>query len=119
MKVPNTLMRRIRPPRLTRWRIVLALVVAVTADGLQLSLLGTPPFVEIVDAIAMVLVSWLIGLHILLLPTFVLELIPVVDTLPTWTGCTLAVIVLRRREERLGASNNRSAPGESGRQRDD
>ena len=93
-------MRRVRSPRLTRWRMVLALAVALTADGLQIGLLGAPPYAEIVDAVVMVAISWLIGLHLLLLPTFLLELMPVVDTLPTWTACTVAVIVLRKREER-------------------
>jgi hypothetical protein len=41
--------------------------------------------------------SRVIGFHPLLLPTFVLELIPVADLLPTWTGCVAVVIALRRR----------------------
>jgi hypothetical protein len=40
------------------------------------------------------------GFHILLLPTFVVELIPVLDDLPTWTACTIAVLIIRRREQR-------------------
>jgi hypothetical protein len=50
--------------------------------------------------VARVLVSWVIGFHILLLPTFVIELVPVLEDLPTWTACTAAVIALRRREQR-------------------
>jgi len=52
---------------------------------------------EIIDAVAMILTVWLLGFHILLLPTFVVELIPVVDELPTWTACVAAIIALRRR----------------------
>jgi hypothetical protein len=48
----------------------------------------------------MVLTSWLIGFHWLLLPTFVLELVPVLEDLPTWTACTIAVIVLRKSGQR-------------------
>jgi len=48
----------------------------------------------------MVLTSWLIGFHWLLLPTFVLELVPVLEDLPTWTACTIAVIALRKRGQR-------------------
>jgi len=87
--------------RLTIGRIIGAFAVAVIADGIQLSLgpLGWGPFDEVVDVIAMVLISWLIGFHILLLPTFIVEVLPVVDMLPTWTACVLTVIALRRRGE--------------------
>ena len=37
----------------------------------------------------MILTSWVIGFHFLLLPTFVIELVPVLDDLPTWTACRL------------------------------
>jgi hypothetical protein len=33
------------------------------------------------------------------LPTFVAELFPIMDMLPTWTACTLAVIAIRKREQ--------------------
>ena len=76
--------------------------MAVFADGLQL-LLGPLGWVfgdQAIDCVAMVLTSWAIGFHILLLPTFVIELVPVLEDLPTWTACTIAVIALRRREQR-------------------
>lgn len=90
-------------PRLTRTRIVLALAVAVVTDGLQLLLLPFAwTFVEsLVDVVTMVLMMWLLGFHLLLLPTFVVELVPVVDMLPTWTACTVAVIALRKRGQRM------------------
>jgi hypothetical protein len=47
----------------------------------------------------MVLTSAAIGFHMLLLPTFVIELVPVADMLPTWTGCTAAVVMLRKRAQ--------------------
>jgi len=92
-----------RPPQLTRLRILAALAVAVVADGLQL-LLG--PFGwafpdQIIDAVTMVLTAWLIGFHVLLLPTFIVELVPVLDDLPTWTACVAAVIALRRHEQKV------------------
>ncbi len=85
-------------PVLTRKRIWFALAVAVIVDGLQLGLgpLGWAFADELLDVVAMVLISWAIGFHMLLLPTFVLELFPVVDWLPTWIGCTSAVVMLRR-----------------------
>jgi hypothetical protein len=87
-------------PALTRWRMGLALAVALTADGLQLLLgpIGWAFSDEVIDVVAMALTSGLIGFHVLLLPTFVLELIPVVGMLPTWTACVIAVIALRKRQ---------------------
>jgi hypothetical protein len=38
----------------------------------------------------------------LLLPTALLEFIPVVDWLPTWTGCVLVVIARRKRQQAEG-----------------
>jgi len=102
MKLPETSNRLMRVPKLTRTRIVLALTVAVAADGLQL-LLGPFGWVfgdQLIDVAAMLLVSWLLGFHWLLLPSFVLELVPAADELPTWTACVIAVVVLRKREER-------------------
>ena len=73
---------------------------AVTIDVAQFLLgpLGWAGFDEILDAIAMVLVSRLIGFHPLLLPTFVLEFVPFTDLLPTWTGCVALVARARRRQ---------------------
>lgn len=82
-------------------RMVFAFAVAVTTDALQV---GLGPFGwvfvdEGLDVAAMILISWAIGFHMLLLPTFVLELIPGPDMLPTWTGCTAAVLMLRKRAQ--------------------
>ena len=87
-------------PALTRNRVRLAYAVAVASDALQL-LLGPPGWLiadEIVDVAAMIVISQLIGFHVLLLPTFALELLPVADLLPTWTGCVALVLLLRRKE---------------------
>jgi len=87
------------PRELSRARVVTAIAVAAVADFLQIVLLPLEwAFAQqIVDVIAMGLTMWLIGFHLLLLPTFVVEFIPVVDMLPTWTGCVVAVIALRKR----------------------
>ena len=89
---------RFRPPQLTRTRVVLALGVAVVADGIQIPLQAVPVAPEIVDVVAMAATSALVGFHWLLLPTFLVEFVPLVDMLPTWTGCVVAVIALRRRK---------------------
>jgi hypothetical protein len=89
-----------RTPTLTRRRIIAALIVAVVADGLQFPCQAVPVAPEIIDVVAMVLTCWVIGFHVLLLPTFIVELIPIADMLPTWTGCVIAVIALRKRGQR-------------------
>ena len=87
-------------PELTKKRIWFAFAVAAVTDSVQLFLgpLGWFFLDEGLDVIAMILTSASIGFHMLLLPTFVIELVPVADMLPTWTGCTAAVVMLRKRE---------------------
>jgi hypothetical protein len=99
MKLQDKLNRLLRVPRLTPLRIVLALAIAVVADGLQF-LFGLLPIVDqAIDVVGMVLTSWVIGFHWLLLPTFVVKLVPFLDELPTWTACVVAVVALRKREQ--------------------
>ena len=102
MKPFEHLRRFARPKPLTRLRMISALAIAVVADGLQW-LLGPFGWVfgdQIIDVMAMLLVSWLIGFHWLFLPSFILELVPLADELPTWTACVTAVVILRKREQR-------------------
>ena len=87
------------PQRLTIKRIIAAVAVALVADGLQIPFQAMPLAPEIIDVIAMAITMWLLGFHLLLLPTFAVEFIPVVDMLPTWTGCVLGVIALRKRNQ--------------------
>ena len=90
-------------PRVTLARACLALAIAIGADTLQMltGVFGWEGPDQVIDVVAMILTSWLLGFHILLLPTFVVELLPVLDDLPTWTACTLAVLIIRRREQRV------------------
>jgi len=90
------------PRELSRARIVVAVVAAVIADLLQVILLPVAwTFAqEAIDVVAMLVTIGLLGFHLLLLPTFALEFIPLVDMLPTWTGCVVAVIALRKRAQR-------------------
>jgi hypothetical protein len=94
----------LRIPRLTSARIILALAVAVVADGTQFLLgpLGWAFADQAIDAVTTIAISAILGFHVLLLPTFVLELIPLVQDLPTWTACVAAVIVLRKRRQEQG-----------------
>jgi len=90
------------PRELSRKRVVTAVAVAAVADLLQIVLLPVAwTFAqEAIDVVAMLATVWLLGFHLLLLPTFVVELFPVLDALPTWTGCVIAVIALRKRGQR-------------------
>ena len=108
MKLLDSIVRKFPAPRLTPKRIVLAFAAALAADAAQLAMLPLGPIGllpdEVVDVIAMALTCWLLGFHVLLLPTFVLELVPVLGLLPTWTGCVAAVVALRKREQRNEAA---------------
>jgi hypothetical protein len=92
-----------RPP-LTPNRIKLAYATAVATDAAQLMLgpLGWAFADEILDVVAGIINWRLLGFHPLLLPTFVLELLPMADMLPTWTGCVALVVMMRKREQ-IGA----------------
>jgi len=87
--------------RLSTPRICFALVVAGLTDAAQFLLgpLGWVFLDQILDVLAMAVVSALIGFHVLLLPTFVIEMLPLADMLPTWTACTGTVILLRRKDQ--------------------
>jgi hypothetical protein len=89
----------LRVPPLRPWRIGAAFAVAIVVDTAQLLLgpLGWTLADEGLDLLAMALTIWLLGFHILLLPTFLVEILPVVDMLPTWTGCVGLVVARRRR----------------------
>jgi hypothetical protein len=89
------------PPTLTPSRIRLAYGVAVAADGLQMILgpLGWVLADQIVDVIAGVVTWRLLGFHPLLLPTFAVEFLPIIDLLPTWTGCVALVISRRKKQQ--------------------
>lgn len=88
-------------PVLTQNRVRMAYAAAIAADAFQL-LLGPAGWVigdQVIDLIAMAVTIAALGFHPLLLPTFILEFFPVVDMLPTWTGCVALVIALRRRRQ--------------------
>jgi hypothetical protein len=88
-------------PTLTPTRVRSAYAVAVATDALQF-LLGPVGWAfadEVLDVVAAVVMWQLLGFHPLLLPTFVVELLPVADLLPTWTGCVALVVALRKRQQ--------------------
>lgn len=90
-------------PVLTRRRIWLACAVAVVTDTIQFfgGMTGLPGWVldDCLDIVAMAVQTLILGFHPLFLPTFIIKAVPAVQILPTWTGCTLLVIGLRRKEQ--------------------
>lgn len=97
-----------RPPTLTPGRIRLAYGVAVAADALQMMLgpLGWVVTDQVVDVIAGVVTWRLLGFHPLLLPTFAVEFLPIIDMLPTWTGCVALVVSRRKKQQALSPLDN-------------
>lgn len=90
-------------PFLTPTRVRAAYGIAVVTDALQMMLgpFGWAFADEILDVVAAAGLWRLLGPHPLLLPTFVIEFLPVSDMLPLWTGCVALVIASRRRDQRL------------------
>jgi hypothetical protein len=88
-------------PTLTPNRVRQAFAVAIATDVLQFALgpFGWVGADEVLDVAAAFLIWRLLGFHPLLLPTFIIELLPVADVLPTWTGCVALVVALRRRQQ--------------------
>ncbi|MGP8201167.1 MAG: hypothetical protein ACLQU4_16880, partial [Limisphaerales bacterium] len=98
-------------PKLTRDRILLAYAIAVIADVLEFPITGLENFTfgfglipgEIVagvlDCMVMGAMIILLGFHWLFLPTFVVEVIPEIDMLPTWVGCVAYVVWQRKKEQ--------------------
>jgi hypothetical protein len=87
-------------PIVTQNRVRLAYAVAIATDALQFALgpFGWPFADEILDIVAAAITWKLLGFHPLLLPTFILEAVPVADLLPTWTGCVALVVAMRRKQ---------------------
>lgn len=88
-------------PVLTPARVRLAYAIAVGTDIAQFVMgpLGWVLVDEVLDVAAAAAISRVLGFHYLLLPTFVVEFLPVVDMLPTWTACTALVIAMRKRQQ--------------------
>jgi hypothetical protein len=55
--------------------------------------LEIPPVNQIVDVATAAVMTWLVGWHWAFLPTFLIEAVPIVDVVPTWT---LAVLIATR-----------------------
>lgn len=87
---------------------MLAFVIAGLADLIQIpltafmvSVVGAPVaffIIMMMNCALTGILSLLLGFHWLLLPSFLLELVPGVGVLPTWTAC-VALVVKQRKDE--------------------
>ena len=95
-----------RARRVSRLRAALAMLLAAGLDAAQVAMgpLGWAFADELLDVLGLIAFSVMVGFHPLLLPTFVIEIIPVVDMLPTWTACVGAVLLLRGRAKNESSS---------------
>ena len=90
------------PGPLSRGRVAAALAVAIAADAFSFVIgpFGITFADEVVDLAVMGIETWLLGFHVLFLPTFLLEVLPIADALPSWTACAIAVVAIRQRQAR-------------------
>ena len=89
-------------------RIRTARIIAIVADVLQLAFFPAfapgwlSPLNNILDVVVAVIMVRMLGWHFAFLPSFVAELIPIVDLVPTWTAAvwfaTRPGTILRRKD---------------------
>ncbi len=83
----------------TRSTVVAAYMIAICADALEIGLAAffSPGFMnpvdDILDSVVCVVLTMLLGWHIVFIPSFVIKLLPVAETAPTWT---IAVLIATR-----------------------
>jgi hypothetical protein len=87
---------------MTPRRILIARVIAVAVDLAQFALLPAEltPLNNVVDVLTGLAMLVLVGWHWAFLPTFLAELVPFVDLVPSWT---LAVMFATRGQNAPGA----------------
>jgi hypothetical protein len=80
---------------LTPRRVWIARGLAVLVDLIQVALPPAefPPFNDVIDVATAIAMTALVGWHWAFLPTFLAELVPFVDLVPTWT---LAAVLATR-----------------------
>jgi hypothetical protein len=73
-------------------RVRTARLLAVAADVVQIALAplfvggGASPVNDVLDLAMAAAMTWLVGWHWAFLPSFVAELVPGLDLIPTWTA---------------------------------
>ncbi len=101
-------------PILTRKRIIAAYAVAIVADLIEFPITAAEmtvfaaPAAEgvafVVDAVVFGILTKLLGFHWAFLPSFLVEIVPGLDLLPTWVGCIWFVIRQRKNEQNYNSA---------------
>lgn len=91
-EAPNTRGGRSRS-RLSRKRLIIALVVAAVADGLSILLTLTPPVQWAVDLATALVLFVVMGWQWMLLPALIMEAIPGLYVFPFWLLVVASVAV--------------------------
>jgi hypothetical protein len=96
-------------PKLTKEKIIAAFAVAVIADalefpitGAELTIVGAPAgeaAAVVLDCAVMGALTKILGFHWAFLPSFLVEVVPGLDLLPTWVGCVAFVVWQRKKEQ--------------------
>jgi hypothetical protein len=82
---------------LSKKRVRVALALAMLADLAQLGLFplfsqgAASPFNDVLDTVVAVVLFLMLGWHWALLPSIVLEMVPALNLVPTWTAAVLFV----------------------------
>lgn len=96
-------------PILTKKRIVIAYTVAIIADliefpisALELTVIAAPVAMFLsfmLDVFVFGIMTFLLEFHWFFLPSFLVEVVPGLDMLPTWVGCVWFVVRQRKKEQ--------------------
>ena len=96
-------------PVLTKERIKLAYAIAIVADVLEfpitaaeMTILGAPggeAAASFLDCVVMAAMTKVLGFHWVFVPSFLVEVVPGLDLLPTWVGCVAFVVWQRKKEQ--------------------
>ena len=96
-------------PELTQGRIIGAFAIAIIADLIQFpitaveatGLFAIPGELAdfVLDCFVMGATTVLLGFHWMLLTSLLVELVPGLDLIPTWTGCVAFVVWQRKRQQ--------------------
>ncbi len=107
-------------PLLTPHRVRAARVIAVLVDLAQYALLPAEltPFNNFVDVATALVMVVLVGWHWAFLPTFLAELVPFLDLVPTWTLAVMFATRARPVPAAPGAPPKEALPPPPGQARD-
>ena len=101
-------------------REALALIIAIAADAIQWLVLpifaegGLSPADAGLDVATFAVLTGLLGFSPLLLPTVVVELLPMADLAPAWSIAVVAIIWRRRSAQRKATAERLADPAGAG-----